>query len=109
MNEEYSPESGDPAVDKETRTWAMILHLSMLSGLVVPLAGLIDVAAETARLGKEVERLEKELGRLEGKLRNENFVAKAPAELVEKEQAKLDVLKSEMGELESQFSRYFGD
>lgn len=41
MNEEYSPESGESAADKETRTWAMILHLSMLSGLVVPLAGLI--------------------------------------------------------------------
>lgn len=27
--------------DRETRHWAMILHLSVLSGLVVPLAGLI--------------------------------------------------------------------
>jgi hypothetical protein len=41
MNEEYSPESGMSPDDKETNTWAMILHLSMLSGLVVPLAGLI--------------------------------------------------------------------
>lgn len=41
MNEEYSPESNVTADDKDTRTWAMILHLSMLSGLVVPLAGLI--------------------------------------------------------------------
>lgn len=39
--EQQSPESGLPADDKDTRTWAMILHLSMLSGLVVPLAGLI--------------------------------------------------------------------
>jgi uncharacterized Tic20 family protein len=28
-------------LEKETRTWAMILHLSLLSGLVVPMAGLI--------------------------------------------------------------------
>ncbi len=41
MNEEYSPESDAPADDKETNTWAMILHLSMLSGLIVPMAGLI--------------------------------------------------------------------
>ncbi|TVS10722.1 MAG: DUF4870 domain-containing protein [Wenzhouxiangella sp.] len=27
--------------DKETRTWALILHLSVLSGLIVPMAGLI--------------------------------------------------------------------
>ena len=40
MNEEYSPESAT-ADEKETNTWAMILHLSMLSGLIVPMAGLI--------------------------------------------------------------------
>lgn len=27
--------------EKETRTWAMILHLSLLSGLVLPVAGLL--------------------------------------------------------------------
>jgi uncharacterized protein len=32
--------SQEPA-NGETRTWAMILHLSLLSGLIVPLAGLI--------------------------------------------------------------------
>jgi len=41
MNEEYRSESGTSADEKETNTWAMILHLSMLSGLVVPLAGLV--------------------------------------------------------------------
>ncbi|MEE4296132.1 MAG: DUF4870 domain-containing protein [Wenzhouxiangella sp.] len=30
-----------PSTDKETRTWTLILHLSVLSGLVVPMAGLI--------------------------------------------------------------------
>jgi len=42
MNEEYSPESNSstPTDQKETNTWAMILHLSVLSGLVVPMAGL---------------------------------------------------------------------
>lgn len=41
MNEEYSPETGTPAADKDTNTWAMILHLSVLSGLILPMAGLI--------------------------------------------------------------------
>jgi uncharacterized protein len=36
------PESeAGPGPDQETKTWAMILHLSLLSGLVVPMAGLI--------------------------------------------------------------------
>lgn len=41
MNEEYSTEPGMAADDKDTNTWAMILHLSVLSGLIVPMAGLI--------------------------------------------------------------------
>lgn len=28
-------------MDKDTRTWAMLLHLSLLAGFVVPMAGLI--------------------------------------------------------------------
>ncbi len=28
-------------MEKETRTWAMILHLSLLAGFVIPMAGLI--------------------------------------------------------------------
>lgn len=28
-------------IDSETKNWAMVLHLSLLSGLIVPLAGLI--------------------------------------------------------------------
>lgn len=35
-------EEMEPAApNKETNTWALILHLSVLSGLVVPMAGLI--------------------------------------------------------------------
>ncbi|NEZ02840.1 DUF4870 domain-containing protein [Wenzhouxiangella sp. XN201] len=41
MNEEQFEQTTTSDVDKETQNWAMILHLSMLSGLVVPLAGLV--------------------------------------------------------------------
>jgi valyl-tRNA synthetase len=57
--------------------------------LLVPLAGLIDVAAERARLDKEIARKAQEADRLEKKLANEGFVAKAPADLVAKEREKL--------------------
>jgi len=57
--------------------------------LLVPMAGLIDKDAELARLDKEIDKLEKEVKRLDGKLSNEKFVSKAPAEVVDKEKAKL--------------------
>ena len=54
----------------------------------LPLKGLIDVEKETARLQKELDGLQKEIKRIEGKLSNQGFLAKAPAEVVAKEKAK---------------------
>lgn len=56
--------------------------------IYMPLKGMIDVEKETARLNKELAGLDKELARIAGKLSNEGFVAKAPAEVIEKEKAK---------------------
>jgi valyl-tRNA synthetase len=57
--------------------------------VLVPMAGLIDKDAELARLDKEITRLQGEVQRVGGKLSNEGFVAKAPAEVLDKERAKL--------------------
>ena len=58
--------------------------------VLVPMAGLIDKDAELARLDKEIGRLTGEVQRVGGKLANEGFVAKAPAEVLDKERAKLN-------------------
>ncbi len=50
--------------------------------VLVPLAGLIDVAAELARLDREIGKLEKALQSLRGKLGNPRFVANAPEKVV---------------------------
>ena len=57
--------------------------------VLVPMAGLIDKDAELARLNKELGRLQGEIKRLGGKLGNAKFVDKAPAQVIEKERAKL--------------------
>ena len=57
--------------------------------LFIPLAGLIDVAAETARLAKEITKLNQEIIRAEKKLQSQGFIAKAPADVVEKEKNNL--------------------
>jgi valyl-tRNA synthetase len=59
----------------------------------------IDAAAVAARLEKRREELRSEVARAEGKLANEKFVARAPAELVEEERAKLERHRSELEEL----------
>lgn len=57
--------------------------------VLVPMAGLIDKDAELARLAKEIDKQDKFIGGIEKKLGNEGFISKAPAEVVEKERAKL--------------------
>ena len=73
--------------------------------LLIPMAGLIDKDAEVARLQKEHDRKQQEYARVEAKLANENFVAKAPAAVVEKERSKLSEIKIAMEKLQEQLDK----
>jgi len=55
----------------------------------VRVQGAIDVPREPARLGREQEKTLAERQRVEAKLANAAFVARAPAEVVERERARL--------------------
>ncbi|WP_271103901.1 valine--tRNA ligase [Pseudomonas tohonis] len=70
--------------------------------VLVPMAGLIDKEAELARLDKEIQRLDGEVKRVGGKLANEGFVAKAPAEVLDKERAKLAEAEQALAKLAEQ-------
>ena len=58
--------------------------------LLIPLGDLVDFDKERARLNKERENIQKEIERANGKLNNPGFLAKAPAQLVEAEKAKIE-------------------
>lgn len=70
--------------------------------LLLPMAGLIDKDAELSRLQKELDKVGGEIKRLEGKLNNQGFVAKAPAEVVAKEQEKLADYQATLAKLQAQ-------
>ena len=70
--------------------------------VLIPLAGLIDVAAEKARLAKEIGRIEVEIRKCEGKLGNANFVANAPAEVVAQERQRIADWNTTLGALREQ-------
>ncbi|MDO8268337.1 MAG: valine--tRNA ligase [Moraxellaceae bacterium] len=73
--------------------------------ILVPLKGLVDVQAEVTRLAKEISKLDQEVARVSAKLGNEAFTAKAPAEVIAKEQEKLDAAKQARAQLAEQQQR----
>ena len=61
--------------------------------IIVPLSGAVDFAAEVARLDKELAKMDKEHAMLSGKLANENYVQKAPQDVVERDKARVTELE----------------
>ncbi len=58
------------------------------STVFVPLGDAIDVQKECNRLSAERDRLEAQLVKVNAKLSNDNFVGRAPADVVERERQK---------------------
>ena len=71
----------------------------------LPLADIIDVAAEKARLEKNMGKLAKELGGLRGRLGNPKFAASAPPEVLAETQANLAAREEEEQKLSEALAR----
>ncbi len=65
----------------------------------------IDVAAEKERISKEIARVEAEIGKANGKLNNESFVARAPAEVVAQEKARVAEFSASLDKLNMQLAK----
>jgi valyl-tRNA synthetase len=67
----------------------------------VDLSRFIDVAAERKRLEKERDNIAKQIGSIDNKLANQNFVDKAPADVVAQQRSKLDELHGQLASIEA--------
>ena len=73
--------------------------------LFIPLEGIIDFNKEAMRLEKEISKLTKELSAVSKKLENENFLNKAPQDVVEQVKAKHSHLQEKQQKLQSNLER----
>ncbi len=73
--------------------------------IVLPLEGLIDLAAERSRLTREKGKAETELKKVEAKLGQPDFIARAKPEVVEENRERLVAFKTEILRLESALKR----
>ncbi len=70
----------------------------------LPLAGMVDLDAERERLRKALAALQSDIARSEKLLGSDGFRAKAPAEVVAREEARLAGLKEQRAKLEAQLA-----
>jgi valyl-tRNA synthetase len=80
---------------------ALVGHMKVL----IPLGSLIDKQAELERLGKEMEKIEKDLSKAKIKLANPDFVARAPKNVVEQEQGRVQQFETALVNLRNQRSK----
>ncbi|HEX9018740.1 MAG TPA: valine--tRNA ligase, partial [Anaerolineaceae bacterium] len=73
--------------------------------IYLPLEGLVDLQAETARIQKELETTESQIQRLESLL-SSNFPERAPAAVVDRERQKLATFKDTAARLKDQLKAY---
>jgi valyl-tRNA synthetase len=73
--------------------------------LALPLAGIIDVAAESKRLKREIDKVGSEIRQLDAKLANEKFVSRAPEHVVEEQRERKADAEATAAKLEQALKR----
>lgn len=73
--------------------------------ICVPLEGLIDLDAERAKLKSQVSELSDRIKSIKARLKNKDFLAKAPKEIVANEKAKLKELDIALNKLKENLKR----
>jgi valyl-tRNA synthetase len=74
----------------------------------LPLAGIVDIAAETERLMKERKKLDGEIAKIAAKLGNADFLARAPEEVVEEQRERKAEAEARRAKIDEALARLRG-
>ena len=85
-------------MQKPSKSAAAVIHGMEL---YIPLGGLVDLDKERSQLNKRKTKIELLLSDIKKKLSNENFVSRAPEDIVKREQDKMIDLKDELEKIDS--------
>ena len=75
------------------------------ASIFVLLEGIIDFAKESKRLEKEIQKLAADLTTVAKKLENEDFLSKAPSDIIEKVRKKQSVLLEKQQKIQTNLDR----
>ncbi len=93
----------DSRQETPPRENALVLVLKETE-VVIPMESMVNLEAEKKRLQKEIERNQAEVAKLEARLKDRDFLTKAPAAVVDKEKNKLAERKAKLERLKQKLS-----
>ncbi len=82
----------DVILEEPEKVWSYGASLSSVTGeaeIKLPVGDVLDVEKEISRLRQEIETITKNVSSSQTRLNKADFVARAPAEVVEKERTKV--------------------
>ena len=102
------PGAGKGATDGEAASAGAHAVLKNGTELFMPLEGVIDMVKERDRLSAEIQRLAGQLKGVRGKLENQNFLDRAPEEVVVREREKEASFLEQMEKLQEKLKIFEG-
>ena len=91
--------------ERESTKGKVLVLVLKEAEVVLPLAGMVDQLAEEQRLLKEGEEVKGRIAQLKTKLRDNAFLSKAPAQVIEKEKQKLVMLEDKLKRLHQELAQ----
>ena len=95
----------DRAERQEQTEKSLVLVLNK-SEVVLPWSDMVDIDAERQRLEKEISTSKGDIERLESRLKDNAFITKAPAVVVEKERSRLQSYRDKLSRLEQELKQF---
>jgi valyl-tRNA synthetase len=91
--------------ERESTKGKVLVLVLKEAEVVLPLAGMVDQLAEEQRLLKEGEEIKGRIAQLKARLRDNAFLSKAPAQVIEKEKQKLAMLEDRLKRLHQELAQ----
>jgi len=91
--------------ERESTKGKVLVLVLKEAEVVLPLAGMVDQLAEEQRLLKEGEEIKGRIAQLKARLRDNAFLSKAPAQVIEKEKQKLAMLEDKLKRLHQELAQ----
>ena len=92
---------GKFTVGSLTRQKDSAVQVITAAEIYMPLGGLIDIHKEKAKIASQMDKLDKDISSSSERLKNKDFLAKAPKDVIELQRARLSELKERRAKLEA--------